>query len=394
MMKSRSVTEQYRGLIISAVIIAVALVLIWYAGLVPRNLLDPSLYITEEERIRVVPIAENLAKPWGMAFLPDGDILVTELPGRLRLVHGGKLRPQAIGGVPKVETRDQAGLMDLALDPHFAENRFIYFTYSKIGPRGNTPALMRASYDGQQLNDARDVFVSDAWSRSSGGNTGSRIVFEPDGTILMSIGERHEKFPAQDLTTDKGKIVRLNSDGTVPPDNPFVKSPGVRPEIFAYGVRNPEGLFVESASGSVWESEFGPLGGDEINVLLPGHNYGWPVITYGRNYDGTIISDETAHEGMDQPIVHWTPSISPSGITIYTGDRFPKWRDNLFVSALSGTQLRRVVFRDQKPVHEEKLLSQLQRRIRDVRQSPDGFLYILIDEPGSLLKIVPAEHSQ
>jgi glucose/arabinose dehydrogenase len=209
----------------------------------------------------------------------------------------------------------------------------------------------------------------------------------------MSIGDRHEKSPAQDLKTDKGKIVRLNSDGTVPQDNPFVNLPGVRPEIFTYGVRNPEGLYVESDTGTVWESEFGPLGGDEINILLPGHNYGWPVITYGKNYDGSIISNETAHEGMDQPVIHWNPSISPSGITIYTGDRFPKWRDNLFVSALSGIQLRRVVFRGHTPVHEEKLLSHLQHRIRDVRQSPDGFLYILIDEPGALLKAVPVEHS-
>ena len=393
-MKSRSVFEQYRGLIITAALSVIALGFLSYAGIIPGNLLDPSLYVTEEERIRVVPIAVNLEKPWGMAFLPDGDILITELPGRLRRIHDGKLQPQAIGGVPKVETRDQAGLMDIALDPHFSENRFIYFTYSKMGPRGNTPALMRATYDGQQLNDARDIFVSEAWSRDSGGNTGSRIVFELDGTILMSIGDRHEKLPAQDLMTDKGKIVRLNSDGTIPPDNPFVKSPGARPEIFAYGVRNPEGLYVEPVSGSIWESEFGPLGGDEINILLPGHNYGWPVITYGRNYDGTIISDQTAHEGMDQPIVHWTPSISPSGITIYTGDLFPKWRGNLFVSALSGIQIRRVVFRDHKLVHEERLLSSdLQHRIRDVRQSPDGFLYVLVDEPGRVLKIVPAEHS-
>jgi glucose/arabinose dehydrogenase len=396
-MESRSVTERYRGLLICAAIIVavtVAVVLLtWHAGHIPGNLLDSSIDITEEERIRVVPIAENLEKPWGMAFLPDGDILITELPGRLRLVHGGKLQPQGIEGVPKVETRDQAGLMDIALDPHFAENRFIYFTYSKRGPRGNTPALMRAYYDGQRLNNAQDVFVSDAWSGTSGGNTGSRIVFERDGTILMSIGDRHEKSPAQDLKTDKGKIVRLNSDGTVPQDNPFVNLPGVRPEIFTYGVRNPEGLYVESDSGTVWESEFGPLGGDEINILLPGHNYGWPVITYGKNYDGSIISNETAHEGMDQPVIHWNPSISPSGITIYTGDRFPKWRDNLFVSALSGIQLRRVVFRGHTPVHEEKLLSHLQHRIRDVRQSPDGFLYILIDEPGALLKAVPVEHS-
>jgi len=383
-----SPTKLGRGLLmvgVTAVVVAIVALL-----MLPRPR-DPLVFSTEQAQIRVITITEQLEKPWALAFLPNGDVLVTELRGSLRLIHGGQLQAQFIGGVPSVETRDQAGLMDIALHPRFEDNRLVYLTYSKKGARGNTPALARARFDGARLTDLRDIFVSEAWSNESGGNTGSRIVFGADGTLYMSVGDRHEQTPAQDMRTDKGKIVRLKDDGTVPPDNPFVSRPEVLPEIFASGVRNPQGLFADQATGTIWENEHGPLGGDELNVLRSGHNYGWPVITYGKNYDGTTISRETAHDGMDQPLAYWVPSISPSGLTIYRGDRFPLWRGNAFMGALSGAHLRRVVIEGGKVVHQEVLgIPKLRKRIRDVREGPDGFLYVLTDLPGGLLRIEPA----
>jgi glucose/arabinose dehydrogenase len=284
----------------------------------------------------------------------------------------------------------QAGLMDIALHPQFSENNLIYLTYSKPG-KGDAPALYRARLDGDRLVEGRDIFVADAWS-DSGGNTGSRIVFGKDGMIYMSIGDRFRPERAQELSNDAGKIVRLRDDGSVPEDNPFVGHPGVRPEIYVYGNRNPQGLAVDPRSGAIFENEHGPRGGDEVNLIQPGRNYGWPVITYGINYDGTIITTETARPGMEQPLVYWVPSIGPSGMTVYTGDRFPHWKGNLFVGAMAGTHLRRIVLDGTRVVHEERLLRPLGVRIRDVRQGPDGFLYILTDAtPGTLMRIEPAE---
>jgi glucose/arabinose dehydrogenase len=349
---------------------------------------EPSVFVSERARVRVVTITDALVQPWALAFLPAGDILITERAGQLRLVHEGRLVPASIGGLPPVDTRTQDGLMDLALDPRFAENRMLYFTYSKPGERGDTTTLASGSFDEGKLADVRDLFVADAWS-TAGGNSGSRIAFGLDGTIYMTVGERHEQTPAQDLRTDKGKILRLNHDGTIPADNPFAGRKDARPEIFAYGVRNPQGLFVEPSTGTIWEHEHGPRGGDELNIIARGHNYGWPAITYGINYNGTTISKETAHDGMDQPIVHWTPSISPSGLTIYSGDRFPAWRGNVFLGALSGQHLRRLELRDGRVTHEEELRAALDQRIRDVRQGPDGLLYVLTDA-GALLRLEPA----
>ena len=346
---------------------------------------DLPLFPTERVRVRIVTLTDALVQPWALAFLPGGDILITERAGRLRLMHEGRLAPADIGGVPPVDTRKQDGLMDLALHPHFAQNRTIYFTYSKRGTRGDTPALASARFDGASLADVHDLFVADAWS-TDGGNTGSRIAFGPDGTIYMTVGDRHEQKPAQDLRTHKGKILRLNDDGTFPPDNPFVDRVDARLEIFAYGVRNPQGLFVEPSTGTIWEHEHGPRGGDELNVIARGHNYGWPAITFGINYDGSTISGNNAGSGMDQPIVHWTPSIAPSGLTIYSGDRFPEWRGNAFLGALSGQHLRRLELGNGRVTHEEELFARLHQRIRDVRQGPDGLLYVLT-ESGALLRL-------
>jgi glucose/arabinose dehydrogenase len=379
---------RYRGIAIFVVAFAV----LWLASpllrYIPEFPPDPIVVRSESANLRVVTMTTRLNRPWGLAFLPNGDMLVTELPGRLRLVHSGTLLPYVIGGLPRVETRDQAGLMDIALHPRFSENGLIYFTYSKIGPRGNTPALACARFDGQRLIDFHDVFVTDAWSNQTGGNTGSRIVFGLDGKVYMSVGDRHEQTPAQDMHNDKGKVLRLNDDGSIPEDNPFLTRLDIRPEIFVSGVRNPQGLFLDRATGILWENEHGPQGGDEVNILLPGHNYGWPVITYGKNYDGTIITLEHFRAGMDQPLVYWVPSIAPSGMTIYRGDKFPAWNGNVFVGALAGQHLRRIVFEDGQPPHEEQLFHSLHQRIRDVREGPDGFLYVLTDS-SRLLRIEP-----
>jgi glucose/arabinose dehydrogenase len=317
-------------------------------------------------------------------------MLVTERPGRLRIIRNGTLQAEPVAGAPDVVVRAQAGLMDVALHPRFAENRFVYLTYSKRG-QGDSPALMRARFDGTKLTDAQDIFVADAWS-DSGGNTGSRIVFGKDGMIYMSVGDRHLPKMAQYLGNHAGKILRLREDGTVPDDNPFIGQAGVRPEIFTYGNRNPQGLAIDPNTGAFFENEHGPRGGDEINLLQPGRNYGWPIITYGINYDGTIITNERARPGMEQPLVYWVPSIGPSGMTVYTGDRFPRWKGNLFVGAMAGTHLRRVVLDGTRVVHEEQILRTLHLRIRDVRQGPDGLLYLLTDgEPGSVLRIEPAD---
>ncbi len=349
---------------------------------------DPQLFATEAARVRAITITEKLEKPWSLAFLPDGDILVTELRGDMRIVRGGRLLPEFIAGLPPVETRDQAGLMDVALHPRFAENHQLFFTYSKKGARGNTPALARATLSGMRLEDVHDIFVAEAWSDESGGNTGSRVVFGADGALYMSVGERHEQTPAQDMATDKGKIVRVRDDGSVPEDNPFVGRPGARPEIFALGVRNPQGLFVDPATGALWEKEHGPLGGDELNVIAAGGNYGWPAVTFGKNYDGTTISKDTARTGMEPPIEHWVPSISPSGLMIYSGAMIPEWRGNVFLGALSGTRLRRLVVDNGRVTHQEALaIAPLSGRIRDVREGPDGGIYVLVDVPGTLVKV-------
>ena len=349
-----------------------------------------SVLATEQAHVHVVALTNALVEPWALAFLPDGDILITERSGRLRLEREGRLLAVEAADLPAVDTRKQDGLMDLALHPDFAQNQTIYFTYSKRGERGDTTVLASGRFDGAKLTETRDLFIADAWN-DYGGNSGSRIAFGRDGKIYMSIGERHEQKPAQDLRSDKGKIVRLNDDGTIPSDNPFVGRSDARPEIFAYGVRNPQGLFVDPSTGTIWEHEHGPRGGDELNIIVRGHNYGWPAITYGTNYDGTTISKDAARAGMDQPLVYWTPSISPSGLTIYSGDRFPAWRGNVFLGALSGAHLRRLELRDGRVTHQEELVlprPQTPKRIRDVRQGPDGLLYVLTDS-GALLRLEP-----
>ena len=351
---------------------------------------DAQVIESEEHRFRVVTVATGLVNPWGLAFLPNGDLLVTEKAGRVRLVRKGTRQPVPVPGAPEVVARGQGGLLDIELHPRFAQNRLVYLTYSKPGPQGATTALARARFDGTRLVDLRDVFVADAWSRT-GAHFGSRIVFDRAGMVYVSVGERNEKTPAQDLSDDKGTILRLHDDGRVPRDNPFVGRQGARPEIFSYGHRNPQGMALHPTTGELWANEHGARGGDEINRVRAGRNYGWPLITHGVDYSGARISPDTARTGLEQPLLHWTPSIAPSGMAFYTGDRFPRWRGSVFNGALAGQQLRRVVFDGDRPVRQETLLRG-RARIRAVKMGPDGFLYLLTDESdGSVLRLEPAE---
>jgi len=388
--REESLLWRLRGLIGVAAVFAAVLLLRAVLPYLPEYPRAPFVVRSETGEFRVVTMTHRLAQPWGLAFLPDGDMLITERRGRLRLIHEGKLVAGSIAGVPAAVTVEQAGLMDIAIHPRFAENRFVYLTYSKPGPRGDTPSLWRARLEGRRLVDGRDIFVSNAWS-PSGGNNGSRIAFGPDGLMYMTIGDRHDRTFAQDLRSDKGKIIRLKDDGTVPDDNPFLRRPDALPEIYAYGIRTPQGLAFDPQTNILYETEHGPRGGDEINRVLSGHNYGWPIITYGKNYDGTIITKETSKPGMDQPLAYWVPSIGPSGLTFYMADKFPAWRGNAFAGAMIGTHLRRLVFDGERIVKQEELLTSLHARIRDVRQGPDGLLYLLTDhDPGSLLRLEPA----
>jgi glucose/arabinose dehydrogenase len=349
------------------------------------------VFDTALERIRVTTVAEGLEHPWSLAFLPNGDILVTERVGRLRVVRDGVLDPVPVAGVPQVYARLHGGLLDIALHPDFATNQLIYFTYTLAGEQGATVAVARGQFDGYRLSGVEDVFVADAWSRSDV-NFGSRIAFGPDGTLYMSVGERNEWDRAQDRRDHAGSIVRIHDDGSVPSDNPFMARADSRPEIYSYGHRNVQGLAIDPVTGILWANEHGPQGGDEVNVVLPGGNYGWPLASLGRDYTGEAIADSPCAPGTEQPGLFWTPSIGVSGMTFYTGHRLGSWMGNLFVGGLSGQQLQRVLLAGISSYGRESLLTQLGLRIRDVREGPDESLYVVTDEEaGVLLKIEPAD---
>jgi glucose/arabinose dehydrogenase len=355
----------------------------------------------EQHKIRVVVIAKGLSHPWSVAFLPDGGMLVTERGGRLRLVRNGVLDPRPLAGVPKVQAIRNAGLFDVALHPKFAENKLVYLTYSKPG-EGTTPGengqvattLARGRWDGTGLADVRDIFQGE-WTTILGG---SRIQFGRDGMIYMTTGAA-TTTAAQDTSSAYGKILRLRDDGGVPGDNPFVGRSGYKPEIYTLGHRDQLGLAVHPETGAIYNSENGPNGGDEINFIQAGKNYGWPILSFGRAYDGPRISETPVREGIEQPIVVWLPSIAVSGLTFYSGDRFPAWKGNLFSGGMRygeipGTgRLERVVFNAKmEELRRESLLTDLKQRIRDVRQGPDGLLYVLTEEEdGALLRIEPAQ---
>lgn len=349
-----------------------------------------------DHEYRVVTVVQGLEHPWGMAFLPEGEILVTERPGRLRVIRDGVLQPAPVAGVPAVAALGQGGLLDIALHPDFAANRLVYLSFSKPGPNGATTAVVRGRFEGDRLSAVEEIFEANAWG-GGGAHFGSRLVFDPEGYLYITVGDRGDapargaSHRAQNLRDHAGTTLRLHDDGRVPQDNPFVGRNDALPEIYTYGNRNAQGMIVHPATGEIWQNEHGPQGGDEINLIRAGRNYGWPVITHGIGYDGRAIAQDTARAGMEQPLLHWTPSIAPSGMAIYTGDAFPGWRGNVFVGALAGRHLRRVVFEGTRPVRQEQLLGDFGQRIRDVREGPDGFLYLLVDGPNApLIRLEPA----
>ena len=345
---------------------------------------------SDKANFEVVTVAEGLEKPWGIAFLPDGGMLVTEKPGRLRIVSPDGELSKAVAGLPKVKDSGQGGLLDVALDPDFANNRTIYLSFSEAGSGGAGTAVLRGKLNGNALEDPMVIFRMDP-KVGGGRHFGSRLQFLPDGTLLVSMGDRGSRERAQDLGNHQGTIARINPDGTVPEDNPFKKRGGALPEIYSYGHRNVQGLIRDPETGTVWANEYGALGGDELNIVQPGANYGWPAVTHSRNYSGTTISRKTEAPGIEPSVTQWTPSISPSGMTLYRGDKFPQWQGNIFVGALTPGHLRRLEIEDNKVVAQEKLLSGLRERIRHVATGPDGYIYVLTDSRnGRLLKLQPA----
>lgn len=342
--------------------------------------------------VMVETVAEGLIHPWAIAFLPDGRMLVTERPGRMRLVNMEGQVTAPLEGVPKVFAQGQGGLLDVALAPDFQSSGTIYFSYAEPregGRNGTTVARARLveGDDRPRLEDVQIIFRQQPSYRADV-HFGSRIVVAPDGKLFITLGERFQMQYAQDLSRHWGKVVRINPDGSVPEDNPFVGREGARPEIWSYGHRNPQAAGLHPETGELWIVDHGPRGGDEVNVVRKGLNYGWPVINYGRHYSGQDIPEK--REGMEQPLYYWDPSIAPSGMTFYTADRAPQWRGNLFVGALAGRHLARLVLDGEEVTAEEQLLKDLNERIRDVRQGPDGAIYVATDSPnGRILRVTP-----
>ncbi|HTN95986.1 MAG TPA: PQQ-dependent sugar dehydrogenase [Nordella sp.] len=367
-----------------------------FGFLVAASPVEAASFSTEKGDISVAVIADGLVRPWAIDFLPDGRMIVTERGGRMRLVTPGGKKSAAIKGVPGVDVGGQGGLLDVAVHPDFARNHLIYWSFSEAGKGGNSTAVARGrlSEDGRALEDVKVIFSQKPKVRSNQ-HFGSRLVFDGKGHLFVTLGERSAakfRVQAQDLGSHLGKVVRLMEDGSVPRDNPFVGKQGALPEIWSYGHRNPQAAAINPATGALWEIEHGPMGGDEINLPEPGKNYGWPVVSYGVNYDGSPVgSGKREMPGMENPIYQWTPVIAPSGMAFYTGDRFPQWKGNLFVGGLRAEALVRLELDGAKVTHEERLLHELGLRIRDVAQGPDGALYIVTDESdGQILKLSPA----
>ena len=357
---------------------------------------------------RVVTFADGLVQPWSIAFLPGGDTLITERPGRLRIVRNGKLLPAPVEGLPAVVFEGQGGLLEVAAHPDFAANRLLYITYSKqtgekTDPKQPTPAttaLIRARFENDRLTNIQQLFQSVSVGR---GHFGGKIAFDNKGFVFLTLGDRQvppegklEAHPAQDLSNHHGKMIRLHDDGRVPADNPFVNTPNAKPEIWSYGHRNVQGLAIHPQTGDVWANEHGPQGGDELNLVQPMKNYGWPVIGFGVNYrTGAIIHSGTHREGMEQPRHVWVPSIGISGLMIYSGDKFPQWKGNFFVGGMVGEQVARLTYDAKRGFTNTELLAQGLGRVRDLRQGADGFIYLVIEDrdgkPTPVLRLEPVE---
>ncbi|MBK1696647.1 oxidoreductase [Rhodovibrio salinarum] len=361
------------------------------AAACPQPVAAAERFTTERAQLTVEPVAEGLVHPWGLTFLPDGDMLVTERAGRLRIVSPDGRISEPVAGLPEIWSRGQGGLLDVVLGPDYPETGRIYFSFSEPGDGGASTAVARAVLDrgDLRLSDVEVIFRQQP--KSGGGrHFGSRLVFANDGTLFITIGDRGQRTRAQTFTINRGQVIRINPDGTIPEDNPFVGVDGRLPEVWSYGHRNPQGAALHPQTGKLWIHEHAAQGGDEVNVPEAGKNYGWPVIHYGEDYGGGQFGEGTHKEGMEQPIYYWDPSIAPSGMAFYTSDRVPAWQGDLFVGALKYRMLVRLDIEEGEIVHEERMLGDLRQRIRAVDQGPDGNLYLLTDaRDGQILKVSP-----
>ncbi len=346
-------------------------------------------YASEHYRLKVVTVAQGLVKPWALAWLPDGRMLVTERPGRLRVVSPDGEISAPVRRLPDVDDRGQGGLLDVLIDPDFVKNRLIYLSYSEPGSDGSGTVVARAELRDDGLEKIKVIFRQFP-KVESGLHFGSRLALASDGTLFITVGERGQREMAQDPSVNRGQVIRIHTDGRIPADNPFVGRPGHRPEIWSYGHRNPQGAAIHPETGALWIHEHGARGGDEVNIPKPGGNFGWPVIAYGTHYSGAKIGIGRSAPGMEQPIHYWDPSIAPSGMAFYTGDVFPKWRGSLLVGALKFRLVARLTFKGERVVGQEALVADIGERIRDVRQGPDGYVYLLTDSrAGRILRLEP-----
>jgi aldose sugar dehydrogenase len=350
---------------------------------------EEDIFSSEKHSFTIETVVKGLENPWSVDFLPDGRILATEKPGRLRIIENGHLS-EPVKGVPKVSAKGQGGLLDIALDPEYAKNSIIYLSYSAKGKGGVGTEVIKGELVGNELKNTQVIFKLSPKSNTAY-HFGSRLLFSNDGTLFITLGERAERERAQDIGDHAGSLIRINKDGSIPKDNPFVNNADARPEIYTYGNRNMQGIALHPETGDVWTVEHGPQGGDELNLMKPGVNYGWPVITYGVNYNsGTKVGEGTEKPGMAQPVHYWVPSIATSSLLFYTGDKFPAWKGNAFVSSLVFGQLARLEMKNNKVIKEERLLKGQFGRIREVQQGRDGFIYFITDDSdGSLLRIRP-----
>jgi glucose/arabinose dehydrogenase len=347
---------------------------------------------SEKATFRLETVAEGVTAPWGIDFLPDGRILVTEKRGQLRIIDKGQLAPEPVSGVPAVLDKGQGGLLDVAVHPDYAKDGWIYLSFSDPGADGSAMTkIVRGKLKGNAYVDVQDIFKAPAELYTVGPNHfGDRIVFDGKGHIYFSIGERGQGPHAQELNRPNGKVHRVNEDGSIPKDNPFVGKPPAMPSIYTYGNRNPQGLTIHPTTGVVWEVEHGPRGGDELNIIRPGRNYGWPVITYGMNYNGTPWGDAiTAKDGMEQPITYWTPSLAVSSLAFYHGDKFPQWKGHILLGSLAFQELRRLELTGEKVTHQEVLFKDV-GRLRDMVVGPDGYVYVAFNQPDRIARLVPA----
>ena len=392
---------------ISACLLSSLVILGQQVPTVPARDTSPRVLDVQGGKVRVVTVATGLFHPWSLAFVDARTLLVAERNGKLRMIRDGTLLPDPVWTAPAGAAQGNDTLHAIALHPGFAQNGLVYLSYPKRGERGTTLAVGKGQLVGSKIDALQEMFVADAWE--TGGNLAGRILFGPDASLYITVGDRDRiccngtddnslRIKAQALDNHVGKTLRIRDDGSIPPDNPFVGHASAKPEIFTFGHRNGYGLSFHPETGQLWQAEIGPMGGDEVNILASGHNYGWPLVSTGRNYTGTLVSDQPwARPGMDNPRIHWVPSISPSSILFYTGDKFPRWKNNLFVGALTTRQLVRIAFNQPSQAERrEGLLIPMDVRPRDVQQSPDGYIYIVTEQSsggnaadGRVLRIEP-----